>query len=70
VPVSFGIAIFLTELSPTWLRRPLGTAVEMLAAIPSIIYGIWGLFVFVPVFQTYVQPLLIAAFGQLPGIGS
>ncbi|MCR2292245.1 phosphate ABC transporter permease PstC, partial [Salmonella enterica] len=51
VPVSFGIAIFLTELSPTWLRRPLGTAVEMLAAIPSIIYGMWGLFVFVPVFQ-------------------
>ena len=54
VPVSFGIAIFLTELSPTWLRRPLGTAVEMLAAIPSIIYGMWGLFVFVPVFQQYV----------------
>lgn len=70
VPVSFGIAIFLTELSPTWLRRPLGTAVEMLAAIPSIIYGMWGLFVFVPVFQTYVQPFLIATFGQLPGIGS
>ena len=52
VPVSFGIAIFLTELSPVWLRRPLGTAIEMLAAIPSIIYGMWGLFVFAPLFQT------------------
>lgn len=69
VPVSFGIAIFLTELSPTWLRRPLGTAVEMLAAIPSIIYGMWGLFVFVPVFQQYVQPFLIATLGSLPVIG-
>jgi len=48
VPVSFGIALFLTELSPTWMRRPLGTAIELLAAIPSIIYGMWGLFVFAP----------------------
>jgi phosphate transport system permease protein len=69
VPVSFGIAVFLTELSPAWLRRPLGTAVEMLAAIPSIIYGMWGLFVFVPVFQEYVQPSLIAVLGDLPVIG-
>ncbi|CAP43867.1 phosphate ABC transporter permease subunit PstC [Bordetella petrii] len=69
VPVSFGIAIFLTELSPAWLRRPLGTAVEMLAAIPSIIYGMWGLFVFVPIFQQYVQPGLIATLGTLPLIG-
>jgi len=69
VPVSFGIAIFLTELSPAWLRRPLGTAIEMLAAIPSIIYGMWGLFVFVPVFQQYVQPLMIASLGNIPGIG-
>lgn len=69
VPVSFGIAIFLTELSPAWLRRPLGTAVEMLAAIPSIIYGMWGLFVFVPVFQQYVQPFLIATLGNVPIIG-
>jgi phosphate transport system permease protein len=69
VPVSFGIAIFLTELSPTWLRRPLGTAVEMLAAIPSIIYGMWGLFVFVPVFQQYVQPLMIEVLGNIPLIG-
>jgi len=69
VPVSFGIAIFLTELSPAWLRRPLGTAIEMLAAIPSIIYGMWGLFIFVPVFQEYVQPGLIAVLGGLPLIG-
>lgn len=66
VPVSFGIAMFLTELSPTWLRRPLGTAIEMLAAIPSIIYGMWGLFVFVPIFQSYIQPLLIAFFEPIP----
>jgi phosphate transport system permease protein len=59
VPVSFGIAIYLTELSPVWLRRPLGTAIEMLAAIPSIIYGMWGLFVFAPLFRQYVEPALI-----------
>ena len=70
VPVSFGIAIFLTELSPAWLRRPLGTAIEMLAAIPSIIYGMWGLFVFVPIFQQYVQPTLISVLGSIPVIGS
>ena len=69
IPVSFGIAIFLTELSPPWLRRPLGTAIEMLAAIPSIIYGMWGLFVFVPVFQTHVQPLLQKTLGAIPGAG-
>ncbi|MGZ5573356.1 MAG: phosphate ABC transporter permease subunit PstC, partial [Usitatibacter sp.] len=63
IPVSFGIAIFLTELSPVWLRRPLGTAIEMLAAIPSIIYGMWGFFVFAPVFQQYVQPLLAKSLG-------
>ncbi|HBT34107.1 MAG TPA: phosphate ABC transporter permease subunit PstC, partial [Pusillimonas sp.] len=62
VPISFGIAMFLTELAPNWLKRPLGTAIEMLAAIPSIIYGMWGLFVFVPIFQSYVQPALIAFF--------
>ena len=66
VPVSFGIAMFLTELSPVWLRRPLGTAIEMLAAIPSIIYGMWGLFVFVPLFQEYVQPSVISAFEGVP----
>ena len=70
VPVSFGIALFLTELSPTWLKRPLGTAIELLAAIPSIIYGMWGLFVFAPLFAEYVQPLLIKVLGGIPGIGA
>ena len=69
VPVSFGIALFLTELSPAWLKRPLGTAIELLAAIPSIIYGMWGLFVFAPLFQTYIQPWLIDALGPIPGFG-
>jgi phosphate transport system permease protein len=69
VPVSFGIALFLTELSPAWLKRPLGTAIELLAAIPSIIYGMWGLFVFAPIFQTYLQPALIDTLGALPGVG-
>jgi phosphate transport system permease protein len=69
IPVSFGIAIFLTELSPVWLRRPLGTAIEMLAAIPSIIYGMWGLFIFAPLFQTHVQPLLQKTLGAIPGFG-
>jgi phosphate transport system permease protein len=68
--VSFGIAMFLTELSPTWLRRPLGTAIEMLAAIPSIIYGMWGLFVFVPLFQEYIQPGLIEFFEGVPVLES
>lgn len=70
VPVSFGIALFLTELSPGWLKRPLGTAIEMLAAIPSIIYGMWGLFVLAPLIQTYVQPLMVKAFGNIPLIGA
>jgi phosphate transport system permease protein len=70
VPVSFGIALFLTEMSPAWLRRPLGTAIELLAAIPSIIYGMWGLFVFAPLFQSHVQPLLIGGLGGLPLIGA
>jgi len=69
VPVSFGIALFLTELSPAWLKRPLGTAIELLAAIPSIIYGMWGLFVFAPLFQTYLQPWLINSVGTVPGLG-
>lgn len=69
VPVSFGIALFLTELSPKWLRRPLGTAIEMLAAIPSIIYGMWGLFVFVPLFQRTLQPFMIDTLGRIPGLG-
>ena len=69
VPVSFGIALFLTELAPSWLKRPLGTAIELLAAIPSIIYGMWGLFVFVPLFSTYVQPFLINTLGNVPFVG-
>ena len=69
VPVSFGIAIFLTEMCPPVLKRPLGTAVELLAAIPSIIYGMWGLFVFVPLFSEYVQPFLAATLGNIPIIG-
>lgn len=55
VPVSFGIALFLTELSPAWLKRPLGTAIELLAAVPSIVYGMWGLLVFGPILATYIQ---------------
>ncbi|GGY15040.1 phosphate ABC transporter permease subunit PstC [Pseudoduganella dura] len=68
-PVSFGIALFLTEICPPWLKRPLGTAIELLAGVPSIIYGMWGLFVFVPLFGDYVQPFLKATLGQLPLIG-
>ncbi|AWI77393.1 phosphate ABC transporter permease subunit PstC [Parazoarcus communis] len=70
VPVSFGIALFLTELSPLWLRRPLGTAIELLAAIPSIVYGMWGLLVFAPIFAKYVQPFLSATLGEIPVIGA
>ncbi len=69
VPVSFGIALFLTELSPPWLRLPLGTAIEMLAAVPSIIFGMWGLFVFAPVFADTVEPWLIDNIGPMPLIG-
>lgn len=69
VPVSFGIALFLTELSPLWLRRPLGTAIELLAGIPSIIYGMWGLFVFAPYFADHVQPWISEHVAPLPFIG-
>ena len=69
LPVSFGIALFLTELAPVWLKRPLGTAVELLAAIPSIIYGMWGLFLFAPVFADTLQPWLKSHLGSLPMIG-
>ena len=68
-PVSFGIALFLTEICPVWLKRPLGTAVELLAGVPSIIYGMWGLFVFAPFFADHVQPLLQATLGQIPVFG-
>ncbi len=70
VPVSFGIALFLTELSPAWLKRPLGTAIELLAAVPSIVYGMWGLLVFGPVLATYVQIPLQSAFDGVPYLGA
>ncbi len=69
VPISFGIAIFLTELAPRLLRGPVGTAIELLAAVPSIIYGMWGLFVFVPFISTYVEPWVNDHMGNLPVIG-
>lgn len=69
VPVSFGVAVFLTELAPAWLRRPVGIAIELLAGVPSIIYGIWGLFVLAPLLQQTVQPWLIDHVGPLPLIG-
>lgn len=70
VPVSFGIALFLTELAPSWLKRPLGTAIELLAAIPSIVYGMWGLLVFGPLLATYVQQPLQAMFKGVPFLGA
>jgi phosphate transport system permease protein len=70
VPVGLMVAFFLTELCPKWLRRPIAIAIELLAGIPSIIYGIWGLFVFAPFMQEYVQPLLIGAFGNVPVLSS
>jgi phosphate transport system permease protein len=68
-PVSFGIALFLTEICPPWLKRPLGTAIELLAGVPSIIYGMWGLFVFAPLFAEYIQPALANTLGKLPVVG-
>ena len=70
VPVSFGIALFLTELSPAWLKRPLGTAIELLAAVPSIVYGMWGLLVFGPLLARWVQQPLQAVFGGVPWLGT
>jgi phosphate transport system permease protein len=70
IPVAFGVAVFITEICPIWLKRPLATMIELLAAIPSIIYGIWGLFVFAPFVQQYIQPNLIASLGQIPGFGA
>ncbi|GLS14520.1 phosphate transport system permease protein [Hydrogenophaga electricum] len=69
VPLAFGIALFLTETCPTWLRRPLGTAIELLAAVPSIIYGMFGLFVFAPLFADYLQVPLQSVLGGLPLVG-
>ncbi len=70
IPVAFGVAVFITEICPLWLKRPLATMIELLAAIPSIIYGIWGLFVFAPFVQQYIQPAIIDTLGQVPGIGA
>jgi phosphate transport system permease protein len=70
VPVGIMVAFFLTELCPKWLRRPIAIAIELLAGIPSIIYGIWGLFVFAPFLQKYVQPFLIDTFEHVPGLSS
>src|ERR1700716_3433869 len=70
VPLGLLITLFLTELCPLWLRRPIGIAIELLAGIPSIIYGIWGLFVFAPFLQQYVQPALIDIFGHVPVLSS
>jgi phosphate transport system permease protein len=69
IPVSFGIAVFLTELCPARMRRTLGTAVELLAGVPSIIYGMWGLFVFAPIFSDYIQPALQMTIGSIPVLG-
>lgn len=69
VPLAFGIAVFLTETCPVWLRRPLGTAIELLAAVPSIIYGMFGLFVFAPVYADYLQVPLQSVLGGMPLVG-
>ena len=66
VPLAFGIAFYLTELAPSWLRRPVGIAIELLAAVPSIIYGMWGFFVIVPIMSQYIEPTLIDAFDGIP----
>jgi phosphate transport system permease protein len=70
LPISFGIAVFLTELAPSWLKRPVGVAIELLAAIPSIIFGIWGLFVLAPVLQEYAEPWIDGHLGKLPLVGA
>jgi phosphate transport system permease protein len=66
VPLAFGIAFFLTELAPNWMRRPVGTAVELLAAVPSIIYGMWGFFIIVPIMSQYIEPTVIDTFDGIP----
>ncbi|MGA7540511.1 MAG: phosphate ABC transporter permease subunit PstC [Steroidobacteraceae bacterium] len=69
LPVSFGIAVFLTELAPAWLKRPVGMAIELLAAIPSIIFGFWGLFILAPVLQLHVEPWISNTLGAIPFAG-
>ncbi|MCA0404587.1 MAG: phosphate ABC transporter permease subunit PstC [Proteobacteria bacterium] len=70
VPLSLGIAIFLTQLAPPWFKRPVSTAIELLAAVPSIIYGMWGLFVFVPLFAKYVQQPVNSIVEGMPIVGT
>lgn len=70
VPVSFGIAIVITEMAPAWIKRPLGIAIELLAAIPSIIYGMWGLLVFAPFMAEYVEPWMLEHFDGIPVLGT
>ena len=70
VPLAFGVAVTLTELAPEWVRRPVGIAIELLAAVPSIIYGMWGFFVVVPVMSNFVQPFLTDLLGDIPVIGT
>jgi phosphate transport system permease protein len=70
VPLAFGVAFYLTELAPGWFRGPVGTAIEMLAAVPSIIYGMWGFFIIVPIMGNYVEPFLIDSLGDVPVIGT
>lgn len=69
IPLSFGIALFITEIAPVWLKRPIGIAVELLAGIPSIIYGMWGLFIFAPLFAEHAQPWINDNLGELPLVG-
>ena len=69
VPLAFGVAFCLTEMAPGWIAQPLGTAIELLAAVPSIIFGMWGFFVIVPIMAQHVQPALIASLGHLPLVG-
>ncbi|GBE08745.1 MAG TPA: phosphate ABC transporter permease subunit PstC [Gammaproteobacteria bacterium] len=69
IPVSFGIALFITQLAPAWLKHPVGVAIELLAAIPSIIYGMWGLFIFVPLFADHIQPWISGHLGNWPVVG-
>ncbi|MFQ5441113.1 MAG: phosphate ABC transporter permease subunit PstC [Thermodesulfobacteriota bacterium] len=69
VPVAIGVAIFITELSPKFLKGPAGVAIELLAAIPSIVYGMWGLFTLAPIMADYIEPMLQSTFGTLPFVG-
>jgi phosphate transport system permease protein len=70
VPLAFGSAFYLTEMAPDWFRRPVGTAIELLAAVPSIIYGMWGFFIIVPIMGDYIQPFFIDLLGDVPVIGA